>query len=190
MATATLLLLLVLAPLAWQSAAVSGGATLEDLSDTEKLALIDCLPMRSPLATAVALCPGLEKHGRQYDEHYEVGTSLFGRPATLWCDFRAGCLFQLLFEIRSFPAHEATEAFQSAVAQFGARHGVTETIEERDAEEVGLTASWCTDEYGLTVSCSRGEPAEMTVVYQYWCAGNPEGVRSWKDGWSCEEPSD
>jgi hypothetical protein len=171
------------------AAQASDRATLEDLSDTEKLSLIDMLPMRAPLEQALALCPRLEKRGPKYDEHYEAETSLFGHPATLWCDFRAGCLFQIVFDLRSVPAATVDEVFRSAVAQFSARYGATEAVEVDDPEGNAVTASWCTSGYGLDVSAGRDDPAGVMIVYQFWCAENPASVQFWQHEWSCETPS-
>jgi hypothetical protein len=127
-------------------------ATLEGLSDAEKLSLIDLLPMRAPVDQALALCPRLEQRGRKYEEHWEAQTSLYGQPATLWCDFRAGCLYQILLELRSVPAASASDVFQRAVAHYDPLFGATEQMKVDDAEVKNVTASRCTNAFGLQVS--------------------------------------
>lgn len=185
-ATLCLLPFATVVPLAAQDAE---RATLEGFSDIEKLSLIDALPMRAPVEQALAVCPDLEQRGRKHDEHWEAEISLFGQPATLWCDFRAGCLWQILFDLRSVPAVTADSVFQTAFAHYNAQYGASEIAEIDDPEGRAITAAWCTSDFGLHVSSGRTDPADVLIVYQFWCAENPESVRLWKHEWTCEAPS-
>ena len=64
--------------------------TLAELTDRERVLLIDCLPLRSSYATVEQLVPSLLPTRDSYQ--FRAKSSLFGHDVEFGCDFRGDCV--------------------------------------------------------------------------------------------------